>query len=174
MTIELILTNAIFNFSVGRSVPLPTFSSPSLRSSMHQKVLFKLSIRPQFDYEFSAVLGPNPSLHLEWKWQILRKRGRAGCQGIKTEAATLPSPPCPHVVSSHHEHKDDDEFLSLEIIYCTCVTISNALFLHNKYSLGTWRLQSSHINILWSSSPILIFQRRIREAFIYVLAEFVR
>ena len=46
-------------------------------------------------------------------------------------------PPCPHVVSSHHEHKDDDEFLSFEMIYCTSVTISNvmipALFLHDKY-----------------------------------------
>ena len=68
--------------------------------------------------------------------------------------------PCPHVVSSHHEHKDDDEFLSLEMIYCTRVTISNvmipALFLHDKYDDSkVWEHEgSSHINISWSSSPI--------------------
>ena len=96
---------------------------------------------------------------------MLRKKGRGGCQGIKTEAATLPSPPCPHVVSSHHEHKDDDEFLSLEMIYCTRVTISNvmipALFLHDKYDDSkVWEHEgSSLINISWSSSPILIFQK---------------
>ena len=98
---------------------------------------------------------------------MLRKRGGGGCQGIKTEAATLPSPPCPHVVSSHHEHKDDDEFLSLEMIYCTRVTISNvmipALFLHDKYEDPTvWEHEGgSHINILWSCSPISIFQKCI-------------
>ena len=103
---------------------------------------------------------------------MLRKRGRGGCQGIKTEAATLPSPPCPHVVSSHHEHKDDDEFLSLEMIYCTRVTITNvmipALFHHDKYEDPTvWEHQGgSHIDILWSCSPILIFQKCIGVIFL--------
>ena len=113
---------------------------------------------------------------------MLRKRGRAGCQGIKTEAATLPSPPCPHVVSSHHEHKDDDEFLSLEMIYCTCVTISNvrspALFFHcdNKHEdPKVWEHEgSSHINILWSSSPILIFQKKIIGYILFCIEVFTK